>query len=147
MRSALDILWDFFRGPKDVEITKMPEIRGDEVKSILAPYDASLWISDGIFKLIETSNLRSFLIANPVNKRKYITEFHDCDDFCYELMGDVSKWHPDGAFGMVWGNKAGDGIAHAWNFFIDENKKVKYVEPQNDQIFSPSTEKIWVMII
>jgi hypothetical protein len=48
---------------------------------------------------------------------------------------------------MVWGNRAVDNAGHAWNFFINEKNQVMFVEPQNDKIFAPSTEKIWVMIV
>jgi hypothetical protein len=145
--SLLDILWDAFRKPASVSIKNMPEISGDNVRQILTPYNANLWISDGIFKLLDTDDLKAFLEKNPVNNRKYISEFHDCDDFCYELMGDVSTWNSAGSFGMVWGNRAVDNAGHAWNFFINEKNQVMFVEPQNDKIFAPSTEKIWVMIV
>jgi len=146
-RSPLDILWDFVRKPKNVPVVQGPKITRAEMEEILASFNAQLWLSDNTFMLMDTNSLRTFLNVNPVDKRKYITEFSDCDDRCYELMGDVSTWHPAGAFGMVWGNRATDGAGHAWNFFIDEFKKVRYVEPQEDRIFEPSTEKIWVMII
>jgi hypothetical protein len=84
--SLLDILWDAFRKPASVSIKNMPEISGDKVRQILTPYNANLWISDGIFKLLDTDDLKAFLAKNPVNNRKYISEFHDCDDFCYESM-------------------------------------------------------------
>ncbi|MCK4938277.1 MAG: lectin MOA-related protein [Methanosarcinales archaeon] len=146
--SILDILWDLFRKPKSVAINDMPEISGNEVKEILKKYKTgNLWISDGIFKLVDTNNIKEFLDNNPVSKRKYITEFHDCDDFCYELMGNVSTWYPEGAFGMVWGNRAKDNIVHAWNFFVNETNEIMYVEPQTDEIFAPSTENVWIMIV
>lgn len=146
--SLLDLMWDLFRLPKPVAIKDMPEISGNKVREILTKFNKNhLWISDGRFKLIDTSNLKEFLNLNPVNKRKYISEFHDCDDFCYELMGNVSTWHPEGAFGMVWGNRAKDNVAHAWNFFINENSEIMFVEPQTDNIFAPTTEKVWIMIV
>ena len=145
--SLLDVLWDIFRKPASVSIKDMPEISEDKVREILKPYNANLWIGDGIFKLLDTDDLKTFLAKNPVNNRKYISEFHDCDDFCYELMGDVSTWNPAGSFGMVWGNRAVDNVGHAWNFFINEKNQVMFVEPQNDKIFAPSTEKIWIMIV
>lgn len=84
---------------------------------------------------------------NRIEEIKIIKDFIFCDDYSYELMGDVSTWNPAGAFGIVWGNRAGDGAGHAWNFFVDENKKVKFVEPQTDTIFDFTNEIIWIMII
>ena len=146
--SLLDILWDLFRKPKSVAIKDMPEISGNKVREILKKCNTNnLWIGDEVFKLIDTNDLIEFLKNNPVNKRKYITEFHDCDDFCYELMGNVSTWYPEGSFGMVWGNRAKDNVAHVRNFFINEINEIMYVEPQTDEIFAPSTENVWIMIV
>jgi len=82
---------------------------------------------------------------NRIKEVKLIKNFIFCDDFSYELMGDVSDWSSDLLFGMVWGNNA-NGDAHAWNFFIDDKEKLWFVEPQTDQIFEPTKEKIWIFI-
>ncbi len=122
-------------------------ITSDEVKNILTSFTANQWISDGIFECINTQNLKDFLSFDDTNKHTYKEEKLDCDDFSYMLQGNITKWYPEGSIGIVWGNRAGDGAGHAWNFFISENKELKFIEPQNDQIFNPSSEKIWIMII
>lgn len=144
--NVLDFCWELCRKPKSVPITDTPIITFDEIDVLLSKLGGQLWIGDGIYKLINSRDIKLFLDSNPVNKRKYITDFHDCDDYCYELMGDVSTWNPEGSFGMVWGNRT-DGVAHAWNCFINENKELWFVEPQTDAIFKPTTEKIWVILI
>ncbi len=145
--SLLDQIWDFFRAPTPVSIPNTPLIYNIEVGQILSKYCNNIWQSDNEYRLININSLKEFLKVNPVNTRKYIIEAHDCDEFSWELMGNVQEWNGAGAFGIVWGNRASDGVGHAWAFFIDENKKVWYCEPQNDIVFEPSTEKIWVMII
>jgi len=144
--NLLDMLWGIFRKPTKFEQTASPSITGDMVRKALNVYTTQLWISDGSFRTIIKDDMAQFLASNPVNQRKYVNDSHDCDDFSYELMGDVSEWNPDNTFGIVWGNRV-DGAAHAWNFFIDGNMKVWFVEPQNDGIFEPTTEKIWIMIV
>lgn len=144
--NALDWIWDFFRAPKKVPIVSTPSIRYSQVAALLTPYTKNIWISDDEFKTIDTENLKDFLKTNPVDGRRYITEAHDCDDYSYELMGDVSDWNPAGAFGIVWGNRAADGAPHAWNFYVDSNNQIMYVEPQTDEIFFPTIENIWIMI-
>lgn len=145
--SILDWLWDLFRKPKKIKLISTTEISGDEVRALLLQFTKeNLWISDETFTLVNTEDMKTFLAMNPVNSRVYFSDKHDCDDYSYELMGDVSDAHPELAFGMVWGNRV-DGVAHAWNFYIDENKQVKFVEPQTDQIFDFSYEVLWVMII
>lgn len=143
----LDWIWDLFRKPKQIKFTNKTEITGIEIGQLLKQYCQNLWLSDGVAVLINDIDMKAFLTKNLVNDRKYITEYHDCDDYSFELMGDISCVFPQGAFGMVWGNRASDGAPHAWNFYINENKEVKFIEPQNDSIFLPSLENIWIMII
>lgn len=145
--SLLDIIWDFFRKPTPVPTPITPRITNIELGAILKLYCTNQWLSDESYQTINKKSLEDFLRTNPVSGRKYLVTAHDCDDFSFELMGDVSEWNSDGTFGIVWGNRASDGAGHAWNFFIDENKKLWYVEPQNDQIFEPTSEKVWIMII
>ncbi len=133
------------------KVIKIPDpytetITGDEVRALLGKYTNQLWISDGLFKLVSTQSLEAFLASDTINNRPYIAEKHDCDDYSYELMGHVSDWNSDNTFGIVWGLN-GDGNAHAWNFYIDEKRVVKFVEPQTDTIFDPTTEQVWVMIV
>ncbi len=145
--ALLDWFWDLFRAPKKVEFENKTEITGVDIGQNLKQYCQNLWLSDGAAVLINDADMKNFLENNPVNNRKYITEYHDCDDYSFELMGDVSDIFPQGAFGMVWGNRLGDGAAHAWNFYINQDKQVKYVEPQTDKIFDPTSEPIWIMIM
>ncbi len=145
--SLLDYIWDFFRKPKPVFIPDPQKISGVELGQILKPYCSNLWLSDSSYSTINKKSIEEFLKVNPVSKRAYLVDAHDCDDYSFELMGDVSSWNSDGAFGIVWGNRAGDGAPHAWNFFIDELKTLWYAEPQTDKVFRPSTESIWIMII
>jgi len=143
----LNIILELLKGRKEQIIPEpMPTITGTEVTAILKSYTSNLWISDETFRLVKFDDLKAFLTTDEVSNRPYVAEKHDCDDFSYELMGRVSEWNSDNTFGLVWGITVG-GYAHAWNFFIDENMEVKYVEPQTDSIFDPSNEKIWLMIV
>ena len=101
--SLLDWLWDLFRKPTPVPIPEPKQITGIELGQMLKAYCGNLWLSDSKYKTMNKKSLEDFLRINPVNERKYITEAHDCDDFSFELMGDVSTWNSDGTFGIVWG--------------------------------------------
>jgi len=141
------MILDLIMGQRGRVIPKeMPSITSTEVGAMLKAYTPNVWLSDGIFQLVDTENLKAFLASDPISGRAYVSEKHDCDDYSYELMGHVSDWNPDNTFGIVWGLNSGGG-AHAWNFFVNENIEVKYVEPQTDSIFDPSNEKIWLMIV
>ncbi len=145
--SIIKILLDLlFKQYTTIPIKEMPAITSVEVGAILRAYTDKVWLSDGTFRLVDTQNLGDFLASDAINGRPYVVEKHDCDDFSYELVGHVSGWNPDNTFGIVWGTNA-NGVGHAWNFFINEERELLFVEPQSDFIFAPTVEKIWVMIV
>jgi hypothetical protein len=90
-------------------------------------------LSDNNYKLVDIKQLQKFLQKNLTSTRKYRKTIHDCDDFSYILIGDVTKWDPDLAFGIVWAYKP-DGEYHALNIAIATNRKIILIEPQNDRI-------------
>ncbi len=148
--SFLDWLWDYFRKPKPVPIDGSL-VSNQDLRNILLRHTPNVWLSDAKYYTVRPDDLTKFLETNPVHKRKYLTEGQDCDDFSFELMGDMATLYSEkdhnAAFGIVWGNPAFDlSAGHAWNWFIDDSGNLKYVEPQNDEIFDPSIENIWLMI-
>lgn len=145
MISILKLIFNLLNKKSLLPVIIGQNIISAEVRAILTPFTTNLWLSDDVFETINTKNLQDFLAGNDVNILKY-TVNRDCDDFAYMLQGDITRWYPAGSIGILWGlNTTGD--AHAWNFFINENKELKFLEPQTDQIFEPSSEKIWIMII
>lgn len=94
--------------------------------------------SDNSYKLVSPASMNLFLKHNPVDKRDYVPEKHDCDDFSYILMGDVTRWDSDLAFGIIWGTTP-SGDRHAWNWFAGVDKDIWFVEPKRDQIFKPTS--------
>jgi hypothetical protein len=107
-----------------------------EVYSILKAEfpDAIIYLSDRNFKTTTKTELERFLNHDLIDIRQYISEYYDCDDFSYALMGAISnpEW---GAlpFGIVWADIPGG--AHAINCFIDNDRQVWIIEPQNDSVF------------
>ncbi len=118
------------------------QITSDEVKVLL---NSTLGIggtadykkSDQTYKLVDIDVLKVFLKNNPVSKREYVPISHDCDDFHFILMGDVTRWDSDLAFGIIWGWKPG-GAYHAWNWCVGTDRNIWFVEPQNDKVFAPA---------
>ena len=91
--------------------------------------EGEIYLSDSTYLLCSVADISKFLQQDGTNKCKYQTEAYDCDNFSYRLMGQFSV--PDWgqlAFGIVWSN------FHALNLFVDEQRKVWFVEPQNDNI-------------
>lgn len=117
-------------------------IEGDAIVKV-----SDLNITDRTFKLVDIGHLRGFLDDNPVSKRKYVEEKHDCDDFAYILQGDMTRWDSDLAFGIIHGRDAG-GNSHAWNVCIGTDKKVWFVEPQDDTVCKVVGEwKVWLVLM
>ena len=117
------------------------KINMEEIYSILDAQfpKAETWVSDNEYQTTTFSEYERFLHWNQVDKRLYIKEYYDCDDFSFQLMGDsqIPGWSSL-AFGILWTSTPNGG--HAVNFFIDNNYDIWIVEPQNDHIFSMPKE-------
>ena len=111
----------------------------NEITTILkaAFPDALLLFSDKKYKTTSITELTRYLKHDLTDQNKYVSEYYDCDDFSYRLMGNISNplW---GAlpFGILW-VETNEGYAHAVNVFIDDNRLVWVVEPQTDNVFKP----------
>ena len=99
------------------------------ILNALTPSATHIYISDNQYWLCSENDIESFLNLDETNKRFYVTEEFDCDDFSYRLMGQLSIPQWSGiAFGIVWTN------LHALNCFIDEAGKFWFIEPQSDKL-------------
>ena len=88
-----------------------------------------IYLSDAWYWLCSDADIETFLGIDRTNKDQYVAEEHDCDDFSYRLMGQLSIPEWSGvAFGIVWTDK------HALNCFIDEAGKFWFIEPQTDKL-------------
>ena len=119
------------------------DITSIEVANILS-FCKQVVMSDSNYELYKREDYERFLSADLTNRRKYVKESNDCDDFAKVLLGEQIKWtsvnetHRSSVFGIAYGIIKGN--SHAVNFFIDDNKKIWYVEPQTDEIFTLSSE-------
>ncbi len=95
----------------------------------LTPSATHIYLSDNKYWLCSKTNIKTFLSLDATNKDEYVREEHDCDDFAYRLMGQLSTQEWSGiAFGIVWTN------IHALNCFIDKSGKFWFIEPQTDKL-------------
>ena len=142
--------------PDMPEPTGLSFIESFEISSLLyaAFPDAQLYISDHKFKTTTKEELMRFLKYDMTDAYNYTSEYYDCDDFSYALMGTLSnpKWGclP---FGIMWTGTKFDSegkatAAHAVNFFIDASRKIWVIEPQNDKVFViPKTWKPFLLMM
>lgn len=86
-----------------------------------------------------------FIDADNTDKGLYISEGHDCDDFAAALWGafQKSQWWSKLAFGMVFVKWEERNARHAVNFFVDDEMKVYYVEPQTDGNWKVKYKNEW----
>ncbi len=82
--------------------------------------DADIHLPDGAMKIYFYEAVVNDGNLDRVDSLTYVPEIHDCDDFAAELYGEWA--------GLVWTD------VHALNFFIDENRKFWFVEPQSQKI-------------
>ena len=108
------------------------EVDGNYIFSILnavVPNATHIYLSDNTYWLCSETDIDIFLGIDATNKDQFVAEEHDCDDFSYRLMGQLSTPEWSGiAFGIVWTN------LHALNCFIDDTGKFWFIEPQTDQL-------------
>lgn len=108
--------------------------------------EATLYLSDNKYKTVSKEQLKAYLHTNQVSENKYVSEYYDCDDFSFALMGELSnpEW---GAlpFGILWTKVPGG--AHAVNCFIDSDHEVWIIEPQNDSIFKLPPDWVPYLVI
>jgi len=96
--------------------------------------DVDIHLVDRKYELCPKSEIERFLKADSIDLNFYVSEYHDCDDFSFELMGAMNKPGWSGlAFGIM-STHVPDG-SHAVNCFVDSNFEAWIVEPQNDKIF------------
>jgi len=66
----------------------------------------------------------------------------NCDDYSFSMAGLMKKLVPGICLGIVWADmldyKGRVQYKHAFNFFIDEVQRVRYLEPQTNKVFTPT---------
>ena len=107
-----------------------------------------IYLSDFNYKTTTKSELRRFLNSDETDLYTYQSEYFDCDNFSYRLMGNLSI--PNWAalpFGILWVGLPNGG-GHALNIFIDKNREVWIVEPQNDRVYKfPENWTPWLVMM
>lgn len=110
-----------------------PETKGEitysELEALLTGKSKAIFLSDETYSLITIESMKHFLDLDDTDKNKYLNNYYDCDDFSYRLMGDFSV--PGWAaicIGIAWSK------THAFNVFVDSERKLYVIEPQTDSI-------------
>ncbi|MEM3386284.1 MAG: lectin MOA-related protein [Nitrososphaerales archaeon] len=106
---------------------------------------ASIFLRDSYYRLLPKEAIEQFLAKDLTDREQYLSEFFDCDDFSFVLMGRVNLWFPN-AFGILWAYPS-KHFGHALNCFVDFSFKVWCVEPQNDNVFEPPKNWDYYLVV
>ena len=114
----------------------------DEVEEILQAqltndeHPLSVLSRDWKYKLAPKSEYERMIRFDKTDNILYDADYYDCDDYMESLHGAfcIPGWSAL-VFGEVICNTGED--CHAINCFIDTDKQVWLVEPQNDRIWKP----------
>lgn len=112
-----------------------------EVHEVIRKYTSNEYISDKNFKTMNITQFRRILRYSPIRYVPYSKKRFDCDNFSFALMGLMKLIIGDISFGIVWTD------THAFNFFIDKDNKLWFVEPQNNKIVDKIDKPIRIMMI
>lgn len=111
------------------------------------PFAKKIYLSDRYFYLCPKQDIIDFLAQDITDKRQYLTEIFDCDDFAFRLMGQFHTMPYSAlAIGIAWSR------VHAYNtVVIDNEQNVWIIEPQTDALIRPEdaekeyeTELVWM---
>lgn len=120
------------------------------------PNPTNIAMPDREYYLPHFAEVKNLLRADIwTDRRIYLPEVHDCDDFAHELycasrrlvygevladlyeLKDARPW----ALGIVWGTKfRGRKCGHAINLVLTHDKGFQFIEPQNDEMWQGKPE-------
>ena len=130
MINLIEWILGLFKSKATLEIPKLEPcgtININEMSSILLDKleemgddKAELYLADADCKIYRDEDVRWFLGLDKTDKITFVAETMDCDDFAAEVFGM--------GLGLIWNMK------HAFNFYINQDLEVKFVEPQTDKV-------------
>ncbi len=104
-------------------------ISNTELYSLLKPYCDEVHLSDRVYGLTSVEEAKEYSELTKVAVNDWEKDKFDCDEFSFALMG---YWNLDlyqFSFGIAWSK------THAFNIFVDNEKKVYVVEPQSNRFY------------
>ncbi len=104
--------------------------------------DAVVRMGDSQYYLPTLNEVQQLLTASSLDRRKWLAERFDCDDFSYVLKGEFSIHAYDAgdisygfSAGIIWGNFSWVQGYHAVNLVVTDDQVLRLIEPQTDAIY------------
>lgn len=91
---------------------------------------ACIIILDNWYYLISEEDFNRLMTYDKTDKYEYISDTYDCDDFAFDFWRNITRYYHI-AVGVVFVYVY--NIAHAINFYVDENLEIHLIEPQLDK--------------
>jgi hypothetical protein len=100
----------------------------DEVSSLLLNEypDAEIYLPDGDLRCFNETEVAKCWFIKLVSKLTFVSARHDCDDFAAKAFGFF--------LGLTWTINNKGAYVHALNWFINEKKELRFLEPQSIKI-------------
>ena len=128
----------------DAESSDYAVVERTEINNMIKasfPANSRAWISnlDRQYTIPSSLLMSTMISMDQTNLQEYITDFYDCDDFSFNMFGDVRSVPVTSfvqnqapiAFGVVFGTLH-NGVRHAANVYVTLDEGVVCLEPQND---------------
>lgn len=115
-----------------------------QVANLLRAFTNKPAVLDRKYNIYSLQDIKEYLELSSISEKQYVKEKFDCDNFALELYVDVKRWAALCPIGFTTGTSAKEG-SHAWNCIIVEDAgelKLLYIEPQSDEVFLHTTEKV-----
>lgn len=119
---------DWFRKNKPVPVT----VTRKEVKAIVEAAGYKIeWkeLADKGWVCPTDKQVLKIAKKSGVEDREYISEVYDCDNFCHSFLEEFNGLGY--IIGSCVGRRRGRDSFHAWVFYINDKKQLKFLEPQN----------------
>ncbi len=114
--------------------------------------DFHLYCADDEYYCPPVGDASKIIKNSRLDRRNWVAEKFDCDDFAHVLKANFSEAaYKDGrrrrphCFGIIWGAFP---HAHAINWMVNCDLKLRFVEPQSGRIYFPRVDDrdIWFML-
>ncbi len=112
-----------------------------------------LYLGDVTYFCYPLEEAKAVIASTTVDTYNWTAEKFDCDDFAFVLKAEFNKNSYEdkqrraaACCGMLWGtglhmNGTGsEPVHHAINWMINDDLKLRFVEPQSDKIYFPSSK-------
>lgn len=135
-----------------ITATEVRQIITDQLGSKLAK-NFGFYLADSSYFCTPLKDAKEIIANSADDKHTWVAERFDCDDFAHVLKAHFAEAaYADGkrrsahCFGIVWGDLP---EPHAINWMINDDKVLRFVEPQDDRVFAPraSDGNIYFMLV